>query len=128
MWDYCGMTRNEEGLKKAMEMVRELKDEFWRDLIVPGEGNELNQQLEKAGRVADFLELAQLMITDALNRKESCGAHFREESQTPDGEAQRIDSEYSYVAAWQYNGENEPVLNKEPLKFEFVELKERSYK
>lgn len=128
MWDYCGMTRNEEGLKKAMEMVKELKDEFWRDLNVPGEGNELNQQLEKAGRVADFLELAQLMITDAMNRKESCGAHFREESQTPDGEAQRIDSEYSYVAAWQYNGENEPVLNKEPLKFEFVELKERSYK
>jgi succinate dehydrogenase / fumarate reductase flavoprotein subunit len=128
MWDYCGMIRNEEGLKKALQAVRGLKNEFWRDLIIPGEGNELNQQLEKAGRVADFLELAQLMITDALNRKESCGAHFREESQTPDGEAQRIDSEYSYVAAWQYNGENEPVLNKEPLNFEFVELKERSYK
>jgi succinate dehydrogenase / fumarate reductase flavoprotein subunit len=91
MWDYCGMTRNEEGLKKALQMVKELKDEFWHDLIVPGEGNELNQQLEKAGRVADFLELAQLMIIDALNRKESCGAHFREESQTADGEAQRID-------------------------------------
>jgi succinate dehydrogenase / fumarate reductase flavoprotein subunit len=128
MWDYCGMTRNEEGLRKALQMVKELKDEFWHDLIVPGEGNELNQQLEKAGRVADFLELAQLMIIDALNRKESCGAHFREESQTADGEAQRIDSEYSYVAAWEYNSENEPVLNKEPLKFEFVELKERSYK
>jgi succinate dehydrogenase / fumarate reductase flavoprotein subunit len=128
MWDYCGMTRNEEGLKKALQLVKELKDEFWSNLSVPGEGGDLNQQLEKAGRVADFLELAQLMITDALNRKESCGAHFREESQTPDGEAKRIDSEYSYVAAWQYNGENEPVLNKEPLKFEFVELKERSYK
>lgn len=128
MWDYCGMTRNEEGLKKAMQMVKELQKEFWRDLVVPGEGEDLNQQLEKAGRVADFLELAQLMITDALNRKESCGAHFREESQTPDGEAKRIDEEYSYVAAWEYNGENEPILNKEQLKFEFVELKERSYK
>lgn len=128
MWDYCGMTRNEEGLKKAKEMVRELRNEFWRDLKVTGEGDDLNQQLEKAGRVADFLELAELMITDAINRKESCGAHFREESQTPDGEAKRIDSEYSYVAAWEYNGGDEPILNKEPLKFEFVELKERSYK
>lgn len=128
MWDYCGMTRNEEGLKKALEMVKELRKEFWSDLLVPGEGDDLNQQLEKAGRVADFLELAHLMITDALNRKESCGAHFREESQTPDGEAKRNDAEYAYVAAWEYNGEDEPVLNKEPLKFEFVELKERSYK
>jgi len=108
--------------------VEELKKEFWSDLMVPGEGADLNQELEKAGRVADFMELAKLMITDALNRKESCGAHFREEYQTPDGEAMRNDSEYSYVAAWEYNGENEPILNKEPLKFEFVELKERSYK
>ena len=128
MWDYCGMSRNEEGLKTARQMVRELRKEFWSDLLVTGEGDDLNQQLEKAGRVADFLELAELMITDALNRKESCGAHFREESQTPDGEAKRIDSEYSYVAAWEYNGEDEPILNREPLKFEFVELKERSYK
>jgi succinate dehydrogenase / fumarate reductase, flavoprotein subunit len=128
MWDYCGMRRNEEGLKKALALVTELKKEFWSDLLVPGEGTELNQELEKAGRVADFLELARLMITDALNRKESCGAHFREESQTEDGEAKRIDAEYSYVAAWEYNGEDEPILNKEPLKFEFVELKERSYK
>ena len=128
MWDDCGMRRNEEGLKKALHLVEELRKEFWSDLIVPGEGSELNQELEKAGRVADFLELAKLMITDALNRKESCGAHFREESQTDDGEAKRIDAEYSYVAAWEYNGDNEPVLNKEPLKFEFVELKERSYK
>ena len=127
MWDYCGMSRNEEGLKTARQMVRELRKEFWSDLLVTGEGDDLNQQLEKAGRVADFLELAELMITDALNRKESCGAHFREESQTPDGEAKRIDSEYSYVAAWEFNGEDEPILNKEPLKFEFVELKERSY-
>jgi len=128
MWDDCGMRRNEEGLKKALHSVEELRKEFWSDLIVPGEGSELNQELEKAGRVADFIELAKLMITDALNRKESCGAHFREESQTDDGEAKRIDAEYSYVAAWEYNGDNEPVLNKEPLKFEFVELKERSYK
>jgi len=128
MWDYCGMSRNEEGLKTARQMVRELRKEFWSDLLVTGEGEDLNQQLEKAGRVADFLELAELMITDALNRKESCGAHFREESQTPDGEAKRIDSEYSYVAAWEFNGEDEPILNREPLKFEFVELKERSYK
>ncbi|MGB8358237.1 MAG: fumarate reductase/succinate dehydrogenase flavoprotein subunit [Bacteroidales bacterium] len=128
MWDYCGMRRNEEGLKKALTLVAELRKEFWSDLIVPGEGAEMNHELEKAGKVADFIELARLMITDALNRKESCGAHFREESQTEDGEAKRIDAEYSYVAAWEYNGENEPILNKEPLKFEFVELKERSYK
>jgi succinate dehydrogenase / fumarate reductase flavoprotein subunit len=128
MWDYCGMTRNEEGLKKALNLVEELKKEFWSDLMVPGEGADLNQELEKAGRVADFMELAKLMITDALNRKESCGAHFREEYQTPDGEAMRNDSEYSFVAAWEYNGDDEPILNKEPLKFEFVELKERSYK
>lgn len=128
MWDYCGMRRNEEGLKKALSLVEELRKEFWNDLLVPGENSDLNQQLEKAGRVADFLELAKLMITDALNRKESCGAHFREESQTAEGEAQRSDTEYSYVAAWEYNGDNEPILNKEPLKFEFVELKERSYK
>jgi succinate dehydrogenase / fumarate reductase flavoprotein subunit len=128
MWDDCGMRRNEEGLKKALHSVEELRKEFWSDLLVPGEASDLNQQLEKAGRVADFIELAKLMITDALNRKESCGAHFREESQTDDGEAKRIDAEYSYVAAWEYNGDNEPVLNKEPLKFEFVELKERSYK
>lgn len=128
MWDYCGMTRNEQGLKKAAQMVKELQAEFWSDLIVPGTGNELNQQLEKACRVADFLELAQLMIIDALNRRESCGAHFREESQTPDGEAMRIDSEFSYVAAWEYNGEGDPMLHREPLKFEFAEVQERSYK
>ncbi len=128
MWDYCGMSRNEAGLTKALELVADLKKEFWSDLILPGEGADLNQELEKAGRVADFFELATLMITDALNRNESCGAHFREESQTDDGEAKRNDAEYSYVAAWEYNGDNPPILNKEPLKFEFVELKERSYK
>ena len=104
MWDYCGMSRNEKGLKKALDMVEELEKEFWSDLIVPGKGHDLNMELEKAGRVADYFELAELMITDALNRKESCGAHFREESQTPEGEAMRDDENYMYVAAWESIG------------------------
>ncbi len=129
MWDYCGMTRNEEGLKKAAEKVKELKKEFWSDLKIPGELYELNQELEKAGRVADYFELANLMVTDALNRTESCGAHFREESQTPEGEAKRDDETFAHVAAWEYIGENKPhQLHKEKLEFEFVEVKERSYK
>ncbi len=129
MWDYCGMVRNEAGLTKALDLIRELRKEFWSDLIIPGTKEELNQELEKAGRVADFIDLGELMVTDALNRKESCGAHFREESQTEDGEAKRKDEEYAYVAAWEYKGEgNPPQLHKEPLTFEFVELKERSYK
>jgi succinate dehydrogenase / fumarate reductase flavoprotein subunit len=129
MWDYAGMTRNEAGLKKALEMIRELQQEFWRDLNVPGTAGELNMELEKAGRVADYFELTQLLITDALNRKESCGAHFREEYQTPDGEALRNDQEYAYVAAWEYAGEGKPpILHKEELKFEEVEMKVRSYK
>jgi succinate dehydrogenase / fumarate reductase flavoprotein subunit len=129
MWDYVGMTRNEAGLKKAFEMIRELQQEFWRDLNVPGTADELNMELEKAGRVADYFELTQLLITDALNRKESCGAHFREEYQTPDGEALRNDQEFTYVAAWEYAGEEKPhVLHKEELKFEEVEMKVRSYK
>jgi succinate dehydrogenase / fumarate reductase flavoprotein subunit len=129
MWDYVGMSRNEAGLNKALTLVRELQDEFWKDLNVPGTAGELNMELEKAGRVADYFELAQLLITDALNRKESCGAHFREEYQTPDGEALRNDQEYAYVAAWEYAGEsNAPVLHKEELKFEEVEMKVRSYK
>jgi succinate dehydrogenase / fumarate reductase flavoprotein subunit len=129
MWDYCGMVRNEEGLKKALVLIKELRDEFWKDLNVPGKINEVNQELEKAGRVADYFELAELLVTDALARKESCGAHFREEYQTPDGEALRNDEEFAYVAAWEYAGEGKPhILNKEPLKFEEVELKVRSYK
>jgi len=129
MWDYCGMTRNEEGLKKAAEKVKELKEEFWSDLKIPGGLYEVNQELEKAGRVADYFELANLMVTDALNRTESCGAHFREESQTPEGEAKRDDETFAYVAAWEYTGENKPhQLHKEKLEFEFVEVKERSYK
>jgi succinate dehydrogenase / fumarate reductase flavoprotein subunit len=129
MWDYCGMSRNEEGLKKAQILVKELKDEFWADLKIPGELNEVNQELEKAGRVADYFELANLMITDALNRTESCGAHFREESQTPEGEAKRDDTNFAYVAAWEYAGEDKiHKLHKEDLIFEEVEVKERSYK
>jgi len=129
MWDHCGMTRNEEGLKKALVLIRELRDEFWQNLNVPGTIYELNQELEKAGRVADYFELAELLVNDALERKESCGAHFREEYQTPDGEARRNDAEYAYVAAWEYTGENTPhVLHREELKFEEVELRERSYK
>jgi succinate dehydrogenase / fumarate reductase flavoprotein subunit len=129
MWDYCGMIRNEEGLKKALLLIKELKDEFWTDLIIPGTYTELNMELEKAGRVADFFELAELLVTDALNRKESCGAHFREEYQTPDGEALRNDEQFSYVAAWEFAGEEKPhVLHKEELKFEEVEMKVRSYK
>jgi len=129
MWDHAGMTRNEEGLKKALALVRELRDEFWKDLNIPGTWRELNMEVEKAGRVADYFELAELLITDALNRKESCGAHFREEYQTPDGEALRNDNEFAYVAAWEYAGKGKPhILHKEELKFEEVEMKVRSYK
>jgi succinate dehydrogenase / fumarate reductase flavoprotein subunit len=129
MWDYCGMVRSEEGLKKALGLVKELREEFWKDLNVPEDSKMVNQELEKAGRVADYFELSELLITDALNRKESCGAHFREEYQTPEGEARRNDEEFAYVAAWEYAGEGKPhILNKEDLKFEEVELKVRSYK
>ena len=129
MWDHVGMKRNEKGLNEALILVQELEKEFWKDLNIPGTINELNMELEKAGRVADFFELAELLITDALNRKESCGAHFREEYQTPDGEALRNDEQFAYVAAWEYAGEGKaPILHKEELKFEEVEMKVRSYK
>jgi succinate dehydrogenase / fumarate reductase flavoprotein subunit len=129
MWDHVGMSRNEAGLKEALKLVHELEDEFWRDLNIPGTSDELNMELEKAGRVADYFELAELLISDALNRKESCGAHFREEYQTPDGEAMRNDDEFAYVAAWEYAGKGKPhILHKEELKFEEVEMKVRSYK
>ena len=129
MWDHCGMSRNDAGLKLALKRIPELRDEFWRDVNVPGSDVELNQALEKAGRVADFLELAELMCLDALHRTESCGGHFREESQTPDGEAVRDDANFAYVAAWEYAGESQsPILNKEPLVFENVKLSQRSYK
>jgi succinate dehydrogenase / fumarate reductase flavoprotein subunit len=129
LWDYCGMSRNEAGLKLALDRIPRLREEFWRDVNVPGSGVELNQSLERAGRVADFLELGELMCIDALHRQESCGGHFREESQTPDGEALRDDANFSYVAGWEYAGEGRsPVLNKEPLVFENVKLSQRSYK
>ncbi|HET7372992.1 MAG TPA: fumarate reductase/succinate dehydrogenase flavoprotein subunit [Gemmatimonadaceae bacterium] len=129
MWEYCGMARDEAGLKKALELIPKLRDEFWHDVRIPGTGEELNQSLEHAGRVADFLELSELMCIDALHREESCGGHFRMEHQTPDGEALRHDDRYAYVAAWEYGGDGEPpVLHKEPLVFENVALSQRSYK
>ena len=129
MWEYCGMARNEAGLIKAKGLIRELRQEFWDDVTVLGENEEMNQSLEKAGRVADFLELGELMVDDALNRRESCGGHFREESQTEEGEAKRDDENFSYVSAWEYQGTDQPeVLHKEPLEFEYVKLTQRSYK
>lgn len=128
MWEYCGMSRNEAGLKKALEELAALEAEFWKDLRILGTDQGINQDLEKAGRVADFFEIGRLMCLDALNRTESCGAHFREESQTETGEAKRNDAEFSYVSAWEYKGKELPELHKEPLTFEFVKLAERSYK
>lgn len=129
MWEYCGMSRSEQGLKKAKKIIQDLKAEFWTNVNVLGGTGELNQELEKANRVADFIELGELMVDDALNRAESCGGHFREESQTPEGEAMRKDDEYAYVAAWEFKGENQPEeLHKEELKFENVKLTQRSYK
>ena len=129
MWDYCGMARTAEGLKKALGLLRPLREQYWRDVRVTGQGEEPNQALERAGRVADFFELAELMCIDALHREESAGGHFRVEYQTPDGEAQRNDDEFLYVAAWEYKGEgNEPVLHKELLVYEEVKLATRSYK
>lgn len=129
MWEYCGMSRSEEGLKKAKKMVADLREEFWRDVNVLGGADELNSSLEKAYRVADYLELGELMIDDALNREESCGGHFREEHQTPEGEALRNDDAFAYVSAWEYKGDGQPeTLHKEPLTFENVKLTQRSYK
>ncbi|MFC5283621.1 fumarate reductase/succinate dehydrogenase flavoprotein subunit [Pedobacter alpinus] len=129
MWEYCGMARSTEGLKKAKAMIAELKVDFWKNAIVLGDNEEVNQSLEKAGRVADFIELGELMIDDAFNREESCGGHFRVEHQTPEGEALRNDEEYAYVAAWEYKGDNMPeTLHKEELVFENVKLTQRSYK
>jgi len=129
MWDNCGMSRNEAGLKQAKVKISELRANYWKDLTVIGSSDELNMSLEKANRVADFLELGEVMIDDALMRTESCGGHFREESQTQEGEALRKDDDFSFVAAWEYQGKDEPeVLNKEPLVFENVKLTQRSYK
>jgi succinate dehydrogenase / fumarate reductase, flavoprotein subunit len=129
MWNHVGMSRNEGGLKTAISQISALKEEFWQNVYVPGVGQELNQSLEKAGRVADFLELGELMAMDALNRRESCGGHFREESQTEENEAKRDDENYAYVAAWEYKGDNQkPELHKEQLEFEYVQPSQRSYK
>ena len=129
VWDKCGMARNRQGLCEAMQRIPALRDEFWADVKVPGENGELNQSLEYAGRVVDFIEFAELMCRDALEREESCGGHFRLEYQTADGEAKRNDDEYAYVAAWEYTGEGSaPALHKEPLEFENVHLATRSYK
>jgi len=129
MWEKCGMARNAAGLREALLEIPKLREEFWRDVRVLGTGEEFNQSLEKAGRVADFLEFAELMCLDALQREESCGGHFREEYQTPDGEALRNDEAFAYVAAWEYTGDGSaPVLHKEPLEFENVQLATRSYK
>ena len=129
MWEYCGMSRNAEGLQIAKQKIQALKKEFWSNVKIMGGPEEMNQALEQASRVADFIELGELMVDDALNRNESCGGHFREEYQTPDGEALRDDADYAYVAAWEFQGENKPeLLNKEVLEFENVKLTQRSYK
>jgi succinate dehydrogenase / fumarate reductase flavoprotein subunit len=127
------MERTEDGLRKAIDLIRSLRDDFWRNVKVLGSAESLNQSLERAGRVADFLELGELMCIDALNRRESCGGHFRAESQTEEGEALRRDEQFSYVAAWEWAGEDghdmhRPILHKEELVYEFVEMKARSYK
>ncbi|MBX7094735.1 MAG: fumarate reductase/succinate dehydrogenase flavoprotein subunit [Flavobacteriales bacterium] len=129
MWDKCGMARNEKGLREAIQEIRQLREEFWKDVRVPGELNAFNPELEKAGRVADFLELGELMCMDALNREESCGGHFREESQTEDGEAKRNDDRFAYVAAWEFKGDvKDAMLHKEELTFEEIKMVARSYK
>ena len=129
VWEYCGMSRTDAGLRYALQRIPELRLQFWTDLRVLGSGDDLNQELEKAGRVADFIELAELMCLDALERAESCGGHFREESQTADGEALRNDDDYCYVAAWEYTGEpSQAVLHRETLHFENIHLAQRSYK
>ncbi|MEJ7767863.1 MAG: hypothetical protein WKF89_08625 [Chitinophagaceae bacterium] len=128
MWDKCGMARNEAGLKEAITQIRALKQEFWKDVKVPGDIKEMNPELDKANRVADFIELGELMCIDALDRKESCGGHFREEMQTEEGEAKRDDENFAYVSAWEYKAENEWQLNKEDLDFEVAKPSQRSYK
>jgi succinate dehydrogenase / fumarate reductase, flavoprotein subunit len=129
MWDKCGMARNAQGLKEAIEEIRAIRAEFWENVRVPGSANEFNPELDKAGRVADFLELGELMCLDALTRNESCGGHFREESQTEEGEALRDDNNFAFVSAWEYTGDGqEPTLHKEELVYENIKLVQRSYK
>ncbi|MDH5655895.1 MAG: fumarate reductase/succinate dehydrogenase flavoprotein subunit [Spirochaetia bacterium] len=129
LWDYCGMARNEEGLKKALELIPPLREDFWKNVKIPGSGKDFNQSLETAGRVADYLEFAEVICTDALERKESCGAHFREEYQTPEGEAKRDDENFQYVAAWEFKGVGEkPEMHQEKLNYEYIHIASRSYK
>jgi succinate dehydrogenase / fumarate reductase flavoprotein subunit len=128
MWEKCGMARNAKGLQEAITEIQALKKEFWSDVKIPGEINEMNPELDKANRVADFIELGELMCKDALDRNESCGGHFREEYQTPDGEALRDDANYMYVSAWEYKGESNWELNKEPLVYEVIKPTQRTYK
>jgi len=129
LWDEVGMSRNDAGLKRALARIPQLREEFWQNVSVPGDASNLNKNLEYAGRVADYLEFGELLALDALHRTESCGGHFREESQTPDGEAQRDDANFSYAAAWEYQGVGAaPTLHKEPLTFEHVKPSQRSYK
>ena len=128
MWDKCGMARNEKGLTEAIAEIRALREEFWKDVRVTGDKNEFNPELEKAARVADFLELGELMCMDALQRNESCGGHFREEYQTDEGEAQRVDDKYMYVAAWENKGDNTYEMHKEELHYEVIKVAARSYK
>jgi succinate dehydrogenase / fumarate reductase flavoprotein subunit len=129
MWDYVGMGRTKEGLEKAIKMIQEIRVEFWKDVKIPGDLNGKNAELEKAWRVADYIELGELMARDALIREESCGGHFREEYQTPDAEALRDDEKFMFVGAWEFKGvDQEPVLHKEPLNYEFIEVKTRNYK
>ena len=128
MWDKCGMARNAQGLTEAIQEIKQLRKEFWNDVRIPGTADEFNPELEKAGRVADFLELGELMCKDALARNESCGGHFREEFQTPEGEAMRQDEQYMYVAAWEYKGEGETDMHKEELIYDVVHPAQRNYK
>jgi succinate dehydrogenase / fumarate reductase flavoprotein subunit len=131
IWDYCGMSRNKAGLEKALTEIPAIREQFWSDVKVLGDPNGWNQSLEKALRVADFMEMAELKVFDALQREESCGGHFREEHQTEEGEAKRDDENFAYVGAWEYGGpdiQNDAILHKEPLVFENVQLTQRSYK
>jgi len=129
LWEKCGMARDRAGLQEALERIPELRAEFWRDVKVPGSAGTLNQSIEKAGRVADYMEFAELMVRDALEREESCGGHFRTEYQTPDGEALRDDERFAHAAVWEYTGtDSEPVRHIEPMEFENVALATRSYK
>ena len=129
MWEYCGMARNTESLTKAKQLVKELEDEFWKSVFIPGSANEFNPELEKACRLEDYFELAQLVIDDAMHREESCGGHFRTEHQTEDGETLRDDEHFMYVAAWEYHGHGQPeTMEKEPLNYEHIKIANRNYK